>query len=89
VVHRNVRLSEVTVTDILDSYHLQILFHIHLSQSLVLSSLYANDMLTPSRHYDLACYTDDTALVATPRIPSLLVNYLEAYLCRLEHWLRG
>jgi hypothetical protein len=26
--------------------------------------------------------------VATSRIPSPLVNYLETYLCRLEHWLR-
>jgi hypothetical protein len=27
-VHKNVRLSEVTVSDILDSYHLPIIFHL-------------------------------------------------------------
>jgi hypothetical protein len=51
----------------------------------VLFSLYVNDMPTPSRHVELALYADDTALVATSRSPYLLVNYLEAYLCRLEH----
>jgi hypothetical protein len=28
VVHKNIRLSDVIVSDILDSYHLPILFHI-------------------------------------------------------------
>jgi hypothetical protein len=37
---------------------------------------------------ELAQYADDTALVATSRSPPLLVGYLEAYLGRLEHWLR-
>jgi hypothetical protein len=34
-------------------------------------------------------YADDTALIATSRDPSLLVGYLEAYLGRLELWLRS
>jgi hypothetical protein len=56
--------------------------------SLVLFSLYVNDIPTPSRHVELAQYANDTALVDTPRSPSLLVGYLEAYLGRLERWLR-
>jgi hypothetical protein len=56
--------------------------------SLVLFSLYVNDIATSSRHVDLAQYVDDTALVATSRSPSLLVGHLEAYLDRLECWLR-
>jgi hypothetical protein len=47
-----------------------------------------NNIPAPFRHVELAQYADDTALVATSRIPSLLVGYLEAYLGRLEHWLR-
>jgi hypothetical protein len=54
----------------------------------VLFSLYVNDISTPSRHVELAQYADDTALVATSLSPSLLFRYLEAYLGRLEHWLR-
>jgi hypothetical protein len=54
----------------------------------VLFSLYVNDILTHSRHVELAQYADDTALVATSRSPSLLVGYLEAYLGRPERWLR-
>jgi hypothetical protein len=49
---------------------------------------YVNDIHTPSRHVELAHYADDTALVATSRSPSLLVGYLEAFLGRLERWLR-
>jgi hypothetical protein len=55
--------------------------------SLVLFSLCVNDTPSPSRH-ELALYADDTAIVATSRRSSLLVSYLEAYLSRLEHWLR-
>jgi hypothetical protein len=55
----------------------------------VLFSLYVNDIPTPSRHVELAKYADDTALIATSRDPSLLVGYLEAYLGRLEFWLRN
>jgi hypothetical protein len=54
----------------------------------VLFSLYVIDIPTSSRHVELAQYADDTALVATSRSPSLLVGYLEAYLGRLERWLR-
>jgi hypothetical protein len=53
----------------------------------VLFSLYVNDISTPSRHVELAQYVDDTALVATSRIPLVLVGYLEACLGRLELWL--
>jgi hypothetical protein len=56
--------------------------------SSVLFSLYVNDMPPPSGHVELPPYADVTALVATFRSPSLLVKYLEAHLCRLEHWLR-
>jgi hypothetical protein len=54
----------------------------------VLFSLHVNDIPTPSRHVELAQYTDDTALGATSRSPSLLVGYLETYLGRLERWIR-
>jgi hypothetical protein len=54
----------------------------------VLFSLYVNDIPTPCRHVELAQYADDTALVATSRIPSLPIGYLEEYLGRLERWLR-
>jgi hypothetical protein len=48
-----------------------------------------NDIPTPSRRIRLAQYADGTALRATSRDPSLLVGYLEAYLGRLELWLRN
>jgi hypothetical protein len=57
------------------------------TDSLVLFSLCVNDMLTPSRHVELTLYAEDTTLVATFCRPSLLVNYLESYLCRLENCL--
>jgi hypothetical protein len=50
-------------------------------------SVYATDIPAPSRHVELPQNTDDTALVATSRISSLLVGNLEAYLGRLEMWL--
>jgi hypothetical protein len=37
--------------------------------SLLLFSLYVNDMPTPSRYVNLALYADDTALIATSRSP--------------------
>jgi hypothetical protein len=56
----------------------------------VLFSLYINDIPTPSRHFELAQYADDTALIATSRDPSLIVvGCEEAYLGRLELWLRN
>jgi hypothetical protein len=48
-------------------------------------SLYVNDIPTPSGHVELEQYA---SFVATSRSPSLLVGCLEAYLGRLEHWLR-
>jgi hypothetical protein len=57
--------------------------------SAVLFSLYVNDIPTPSRHVELAQYADDTALIATPCDPFLLVGYLEDYLGRLELWFRS
>jgi hypothetical protein len=59
------------------------------ADSPVLFSLYVNDVPTPFRHVVLAQYVDDTALGATSSSPSLLVGYLEAYLGRLEYWLRN
>jgi hypothetical protein len=53
-----------------------------------LRCLYVNNMSTHSRHVELAQYAEDTVLVATSRSPSFIAGYLEAYLCRLEHWLR-
>jgi hypothetical protein len=50
--------------------------------------LYANDIPTPSRHVSLAQDADVTALAATSRSPSLFAGYLEAYLGRLDLWLR-
>jgi hypothetical protein len=50
----------------------------------VLFSLYVNDMPTPSRHVEVAQCAHDRAIVAASRSPSLLVDYLEAYFCRLE-----
>jgi hypothetical protein len=54
-----------------------------------LFSLYVNDIPTPSGHVELAQYADDTALIATSRDPSLLVGYLEAYIGRLDLWVRS
>jgi hypothetical protein len=55
------------------------------TRSPVIFSLYVNDI----RYVELAQYADDTALIATTRSPSLLVGNLEAYLGRVEHWLRN
>ena len=44
-------------------------------------------MPSPSRHVWLALYSDDTAIIATARKPTLLVSYLEFYLNDLERWL--
>jgi hypothetical protein len=46
----------------------------------VLFSLYVNDMPSPSYHVELALYSDDTAVIATSRKPTLLVSYLDSYL---------
>jgi hypothetical protein len=54
----------------------------------LLFSLHVHDILTPFGHVELAHYSNDTAVIATSCDPSLLVGYLEAYLGRLEVWLR-
>jgi retron-type reverse transcriptase len=46
--------------------------------SLVLFSLYVNDMPSPSHHVELALYADDTAIIATSRKPTLILSYLES-----------
>jgi muramoyltetrapeptide carboxypeptidase LdcA involved in peptidoglycan recycling len=53
----------------------------------VLFSLYVNDIPTPSNHEELAIYADDTAVIATSRKPTLLVNYLESYMYDMQRWL--
>jgi retron-type reverse transcriptase len=54
----------------------------------VLFSLYVNDMPVPSRHFKLALYADDTAIIATSQKSALLIRYLNTYLSDLERWLR-
>jgi hypothetical protein len=44
-------------------------------------------MPSPSHHVELALYANDTAIIATSRKPTLLVNYLESYLNDLQRWL--
>jgi hypothetical protein len=53
----------------------------------VLFSLYVNDIPSRSRHVLLALYADDTAIIATSRISTLLVSYLECYLSDFQRWL--
>jgi hypothetical protein len=55
----------------------------------VLFSLYVNGIPTLARYVELAQYADDTAVITTSRYPSLVFGYLEAYLVRLELWLRS
>jgi hypothetical protein len=55
--------------------------------SLVLFSLYANDMPSPSHHVELALYVDNTAIIAMSHKPTLLISYLESYLNDLQQWL--
>ena len=57
------------------------------SISPVLFSLYVNDMSSPLHNVESALYTDDTAVIATSRKPTLLVSYLESYLNDLQLWL--
>jgi hypothetical protein len=35
-------------------------------------------MLAPSHHDELALYSDDAAIIATSRKPSLVIGYLES-----------
>ena len=53
----------------------------------VLFSLYVDDMPLHSHHVELTLYADETAVIATFRIPTLLVRYLESYLNYLQRWL--
>jgi hypothetical protein len=46
----------------------------------VLLNLYVSDIPTPSHHVELDVYTDDMAIIAISREPTLLVRYLELYL---------
>ena len=50
--------------------------------------LHVNDLLSPSRHVELALYAIETAVIATSCKPALLVSYLNTYLRDLERWLR-
>jgi len=50
----------------------------------VLFSLYFKDMPSSSHHVELGLYADDTAIIATPRKPTLLLSYLESYLNDLQ-----
>jgi hypothetical protein len=50
-------------------------------------SLYVNDMPPHSYHVELALYAEDTAVIATPCKPTLLVSYLQSYLNELQRWL--
>jgi len=53
----------------------------------VLFSLYVNDMPSPSHHFELALYADDTSIISTSRKPTMLVSYLESYLNYLQRLL--
>ena len=50
------------------------------------SSVYVNDMPSPSHHVELALYADDTAIIATSRKPTLFDSLLQSYFN--EHQLR-
>jgi hypothetical protein len=53
----------------------------------VLFSLYIKYIPSLSHHVKLALYTNDTAIIATSRKPTLLVSYLESYFSDLQRWL--
>jgi len=44
-------------------------------------------MPTPSRHVELAVYSDNTAIIATSCKPTLLINYPESYVDDIQWWL--
>ena len=56
----------------------------------VLCSLYANDMLTPSRHVELVFYADGTAIIAKPpasasyQLPGVISHPSRAVAERIE-----
>ena len=49
--------------------------------------MYVNAIPSPSHHFELDLYADETAVIATSRKPTLLVRYLESYLNDLQLWL--
>ena len=53
----------------------------------VLFRLYVNEILPPSHHFEFALYADDTAIIATSRMPMLLFSFLEVQLNSLQRWL--
>jgi len=52
----------------------------------VLFSLYVNYMPSPLHHVEVSLYADDTAVIATTRMPTLLVSYMELQLTDLQRW---
>jgi hypothetical protein len=54
----------------------------------IIFSLYVLGISSPFRHVELALYVSDTAVIATPPQPTLLVKNLETYISDIEQWLR-
>jgi hypothetical protein len=75
VVHRDARLSDVTVPDILDSYHLPILFHIP-------DHVNARDLLAPVEIYtDRGRFWSLTSDLISPRIRIDTLHVAERAAC--------
>jgi hypothetical protein len=55
--------------------------------TLLLFSLYDEDIPSPSQHVERAIYADNTAIMAMSRKPILLVRYPESYLSVVQQWL--
>ena len=53
----------------------------------VLFSLHVKDIPSPSHHFELGFYTDDTAIIATSSKHTLLVSYLKSYVNDFQRWL--
>ena len=53
----------------------------------LLFSFYVKDVPSPSHHFEVALYADDTAIIATSSKPTLLLSYLEPYLNDLQRCL--
>jgi hypothetical protein len=53
----------------------------------VVFSLYVKDMLSPSRHVQLAFYAEDRTITVVSRKLTLLVSYLDSYLNELQRCL--
>ena len=50
-------------------------------------SMYVNDMPSPLHHVELVLYSDDTAIIAMFREPTLLVSYLESCVNEVQRYL--